>query len=371
MNTKRNPPIAMLGGTFNPIHNAHLFMAEAARRVLGPCEVLLMVDRDPPHKQIAGDVTAAQRFRMAELAVMGMDGITASDMELKREGKSYTVDTLRALLKERPGAQLRLIVGGDMLADLPTWREAGEICRLAKIIAVPRPGRGGAEAADAARVREALGADVTVLDTPAPDISSTMIRERVRAAKPIGDLTPPAVTAYIYEEGLYFPSELRNMQARLRESLSPTRFAHTMGVVKTAVDLAARHGADGERARLSALLHDCGRAVDKGALTHAAASERLAREQFGVTDEVVLTAIRLHTTGGPRMDRLARILYLADMIEPNRAYPGVEELRALANENLTAAVIGGMEQTLRYVESRGLTADENTLAALAALKNEK
>ena len=122
--------IGILGGTFNPIHAGHVQMAVAARDALRLDRVLLMVAADPPHKRVAEAVAGAHRLRMAQLAAAGLPRVEASDLELRRTGRSYTVDTLRELHGRYPGASLYWIVGSDMLHDMPTWHRVEEIFRL-------------------------------------------------------------------------------------------------------------------------------------------------------------------------------------------------------------------------------------------------
>ena len=116
--------IGLFGGSFNPIHNGHIDMARRVKEQFGLSRVLFMVAKDPPHKELLGNVPAEARLRMAEAALCGEEGLFASGMELERPGKSYTVDTVRALLAEMPDAKISLIVGEDMLQNLPSWREA-------------------------------------------------------------------------------------------------------------------------------------------------------------------------------------------------------------------------------------------------------
>ncbi len=364
--------IGMLGGTFNPIHNGHIQMAQAALEQIGLDRVLLMVDRDPPHKTVQDAIPASYRFEMARLAAqeLGEPKIAACDIELKREGKSYTIDTLRDLQKRNPGAQLFCIVGGDMLKDLPNWKQAREIFRIAAIVAFAREGLQGTEQQDAQRLREEFGAVVHLLNVAIPPISSTQVRQHIRDALPISGLLPLMVEKYLYENGLYFPPFIKAMQEKLRAALNNNRYQHTMGVVRCAQWLAQRYQVNSHQARLAALLHDCGRGVDGGNLTHAKTSQRLARQVYGVTDDAVLRAIGLHTTGAPDMDDLCKIIYLADMIEPGRDYQGVAALRQLAQRDLNLAVMAGLRQTIDFVQHNGKTVDPASLETLEALQRE-
>jgi len=363
--------IGILGGTYNPIHNAHILLAETALQSLALDRVLLMVDRDPPHKTVQGGTPGPVRYQMVQAAADALqENLIPCDMELYRQGKSYTVDTLAALHEQYPGAQLFWIVGGDMLDNLPHWKNVAEIFRSADIICAARKDRQWQEEQLAEQYRQQYQARIHLLSVDLPPISSTEVRERVQQALPVSHLIPNGVETYIYEQGVYLPEEIRCIQKTLRETLKESRYRHTMGVVRTAIDLACRYGEDPQKARLAALLHDCGRGVEPGALKHAQVSAQMAKDIFGVHDESILRAIRLHTTGAAGMSRLERIIYLADMIEPYRAYPGVDALRALAAEDLDRAVLLALEHTIAYVQAQGQRVHPASLEALKDLQLE-
>lgn len=199
--------LGIMGGTFNPIHNGHLAIADLARRELRLDEVRFMPTGDSPHKRV--DVPGWQRLRMVELALRGRPGFTASDMEVRRAGRSYTCDTLRAIHAREPDVELVFILGGDMFMDIPTWREPGEIIALAALAAAPRPGEDVTRLEHMARyLRETFGARVDVLRGMGPEISSTEIRGMVRAGRDISALVPPNVAAYISDNELYKEREI-------------------------------------------------------------------------------------------------------------------------------------------------------------------
>lgn len=375
METQAKKPrerIGILGGTFNPIHNRHLQMAESVRRQFHLSKVLLIVAKEPPHKRVEDAIPAKDRLAMVQLAAAGHACIEVSDVELAREGKSYTIDTLSLLQQRYPGAAFALIVGGDMLRDLPSWREAEALMHRTSIIGVPRaldqadsPDKGKTGEA-AALLRERYGADVHLSDMELSPVSSTQIRTRAFDALPLAGLVPAAVERYIHERGLYQGTEYRALAARCKEALSKRRFHHTISVVITAIALAERYGVDGKKARLAALLHDYGRSVEWDALRHAAVGEALAREELGVRDEEVLRAIRLHTTLDVDATLLDKVVYLADMVEPGRDYPGVDDIRTLAREDLNAAVVLGLNRTISFLRERGIPVDETSLRAREA-----
>lgn len=212
----------ILGGTFDPVHRGHLAVAAAARRGLGLDEVVLLPSRVPAHRAGAPGASPAHRLAMASLAAAAAgEPFRASDLELTREGPSYTADTLRALQKSGHEAwQLYFLIGADAFAEIATWRDYPALLELAHFAVCSRsgwpagdlPGRLPALAdrmlpAAALRARPVLGRGlptrVFLLDVATPDVSSTEVRARARVGLPIVDLVPPEVAQYIATHGLY------------------------------------------------------------------------------------------------------------------------------------------------------------------------
>ena len=196
--------LGILGGTFDPIHLGHLRIAVTAMQEAQLHELLLLPDGDPPHKQPLTD--GADRLRMARLAVAGYPGFSVSDMELRRQGTTYTVDTLVELLNQDPGRELYYIIGADTLKLFPTWKTAGKVAGLCRMLVAPRP---GSDLDEIRWFQRKLFADYglvsMLLSEPGPDISSTAIRQMVRAGEDISALVPRAVADYIKDKGLYLP----------------------------------------------------------------------------------------------------------------------------------------------------------------------
>lgn len=376
--------IAMFGGSFNPIHRGHIEIVQAAKERFSLDRVLIMVANDPPHKQIADGISAAHRLEMTRIALEDMDGLEACDLELKRPGKSYTVDTLGELRELYPEAELYCMVGADMLLTLDTWHNAEELFKRARFIAIGRPDSGSMEAA-AERFRREYGADITISGITGPDISSTMIRNAVENGMDISDMATDGVVAYIYENGFYFADEINIIRKRLQDELSPKRYAHTMGVVRMAAELASRYGADGRKVQLAALLHDCAKfaweyqqqladeyGIDISGMhkpiVHGPLGAERARREFGVIDEEILSAIDCHSVCRPGMGILDKIVYLSDKIEHGRSYEGLERIRIEAEKSIDNGVIACIEHGLGYLEERGEQVHPNTLLALEELK---
>jgi nicotinate-nucleotide adenylyltransferase len=194
--------IGILGGTFNPPHLGHLVCAQEAYVQLGLHRVILIPARTPPHKPVEGEPGAAHRLELCRCAIDGDERFDVSDLEINREGTSYTVDTLAELNSRVPDSELFLIVGGDVAAGLPSWREPERVLSPATLAVAKR--RGTARE----KVERALGGlpggeRTEYFRMPRIGISSTMIRRRVQAGEPITYLTPAPVADYIERHNLY------------------------------------------------------------------------------------------------------------------------------------------------------------------------
>ena len=193
--------LGVMGGTFDPIHYGHLFVAEEARARFTLDHVLFVPNGAPPHKKEYGLTAARHRYEMTRLAIADNPAFSCTTLELDRVGPSFTVDTLTTLRDQYPAAELFYITGIDAIADILTWRRHAEIIRMATFIAASRPGFDLKTLQD--RLPAAYMERILLLGTTAQGISSTEIRERTRAKLPTRYLTPPEVLDYIDAHHLY------------------------------------------------------------------------------------------------------------------------------------------------------------------------
>lgn len=192
--------LGLYGGRFDPVHTGHLLVAEAAREALGLDEVWFIPSKDPPHKPAT--VAAAHRHAMTLLAGASHPQFFVSDLELKRAGPSYTVDTVEALKRERPEDELYYLLGVDAYAEIASWHRPKDLVERVRMVALPRPGYN-------LRALEPYYLErVTVLETPRWEVSSTAIRQRLRQGKSVRYLVPEAAAAYLAKHGLYRPEAL-------------------------------------------------------------------------------------------------------------------------------------------------------------------
>ena len=377
--------IGIFGGTFNPPHLGHLAAARTAVAVLGLDKLLIIPAAIPPHKELPeGTPEPERRLAMAAKladALLLPEKVEVSSLELDRTGKSYTSDTLAQLKEAYPGAELWLLMGTDMFLTLHLWHEPERILELAGVCAFGRTEQDGESVF--APQREHLektfpGARITTVTLPGlVDISSTRLRELLAEEKG-AEYLPPSVYGYILMNGLYGTRadlkrlDIPELRACSYSMVLEKRVRHIRGTEEEAVRLARRWGADEDMARRAGILHDCTK--------YLSGEEHIAIcEQYGVPlDELERTAPKLlHSKSGACMARhvfgeylttLEKILYVADYMEPNRDFDGVERLRELAYSDLDRALLLGVETTVQEMKERDLPVHKNTLQAQAWLR---
>lgn len=191
--------IGILGGTFDPIHLGHLIMAETAREAMGLDEVWFVPAFRAPHKPQPPVASADQRLEMVRLATRKHPRFRVEDIELRHGGTSFTVDTMRRLVRRHPAVEFHFIVGADMAETLHTWHRAEELLELVRFIALRRPGSD----CDPDRWPEMVRRRVNVVDAPLIGISSSDIRRRAAEGKSVRYLVPDDIYDYIKENRIY------------------------------------------------------------------------------------------------------------------------------------------------------------------------
>lgn len=383
--------IGIYGGTFNPPHTGHRKAAREAIWALGLDKLLVIPTAEPPHKELPEESAGPeQRLELARLCFGGLEGAEVSPLEMERGGKSYTADTVAELRRLYPGAELWLIMGGDMFLSLEKWYKSGELLREAGIAVSARADERERILAEAEKLRRERGARVRFIDEPPIVISSTALRESLRRAEGREYLTEETY-AYIVKNRLYGArAELGWLREQAVKLLDPRRVPHVLGVEQEAVRLAERWGAEVYDAAAAGILHDItkkcndkeqlqlcekyGTMIDNlereiPKLLHAKTGADLAWHEFGVSP-AIREAIRWHTTGRENMSLLEKIIYLADYIEPNRDFEGLDRLRALAYENLDEALRLGLQMSLDEMEERRIVPHPNSLRALQYIEKE-
>ena len=372
--------IGIYGGSFNPPHLGHLAAARAAVPAVELDKLVFIPAGVPPHKTLApGSPNRAQRLEMTAIAAdqLLMPAVTEVwDTELHREGKSYTADTLEEAAQRWPGDELWLLMGTDMFLTLHNWVEPEKILALAGVCAFGRTEKDSEEVFAPQRdyLSRTFNAKMATVSIPdLVDISSTRLRELLGEGKG-REFLPQAVYGYILREKLYgTDADLKRLSMEDLRCVSYSmvyakRLAHIKGCEEEAARLANRWGAGEERMRKAAILHDCTKYFsvqehldicdkygvelcqlerDTDKLLHAKSGAALAKYVFGM-DDGIFNAILYHTTARAGMSLEEKILYVADYMEPCRAFPEVGELRRLAYTDLDRAV--GMGTSLAVQE---------------------
>jgi len=188
--------IGIFGGTFDPIHTTHVAIGRAALKHKGLDEVLFVVAAAPPHKGTEDITDANLRYAMVEAALADEPGLRPCDLELHREGPSYTADTVKALREQYPDAEFLLIVGEDSLVDLPNWYKTQDILDEVRLLVLPRPGT-------QQPISDALEGHYEMLPFEESKLSSTDVRNRLIAGGGVADVLPAGVQRIVTEKGLY------------------------------------------------------------------------------------------------------------------------------------------------------------------------
>ncbi len=387
--------IGIYGGTFNPPHLGHVRGAQYALEALDLRKLLVIPCCISPHKKLPeNSPTPIQRLEMLKLCFHNEGKIEVSDLELKRGSTSYTYETVAQVKEQYPDAEIILFMGTDMFLSFLSWRNPQEILNNASLAVFYRGERNEKSAvAEQKAALEERGAKVYLVDNPITTISSTDLR-RMLIFGCADKFLPPKVWDYIRENKLYEAENnlkslsIEDLQRAVVSLLKPSRVNHVLGCQDTAVRLAKRWGANETDAARAALLHDVTKALD-GPLQltlceaygivldsfsvenpktiHALTGSLVAERVFG-ENQAVVSAIRSHTTGKTDMGLLQKIIYMADYIEPNRDFPGVEDLRRLADTDLDRAMKRGLEMTLDMLRQQGKEISRASIDALAWLE---
>lgn len=385
--------IAVFGGSFNPPHNGHVEAARKAAAELNADRLIVMPAAKAPHKELSSSSPSAEeRFELTRLAFEGIEKTEVSDIELRRKGLSYSVDTLSELKQLYPGAELIMLIGTDMLASFETWKDYKRIFELCRLAVFPRK---SGELEEIHRLKDyyfnTYGTEIFETAIAPIEVTSTQLREMLKA-RAGNNLLPQPVYKEIISHRYYGAKP--NFEWLRQNSyiyLDEKRVPHVQGCEQEAVRLAERWGEDKELAAEAGILHDITKKLkgpeqlllceEYGIITdveerinikllHAKTGAAFARDKFGICDEVY-SAIWWHTTGRENMTLLEKIVYMADYIEPTRCFEGVDELRRLAYEDIDAAMIKGLVMSLDDLAQRNYEPHPNSIKALEWLQKNK
>lgn len=374
----------LFGGTFNPPHVAHLRLAEKAIEGAGLDRVIIMPAFIPPHKAAPELLKSEDRFELCRRTFCG-EKFEISDLELRRKGKSYTVQTLEELKKLYPDDEFFLIIGSDMLLSFKNWYRYEDILKYASLCVMTREKAVSRKTLFeyCKNVLKLSSEDFIILDSDAFELSSTEVRQKAKEGKNLSNMLTEKANEYIKEKSFYSDVSYEKIKDLLKERLDEHRYIHSLGVADSAKELAVRFGADENKAYLAGLLHDITKnetnerqlklfesdgiilnQVEKNnpKLWHAMTAPIFIKNELGVTDEEILSAVRYHTTGRASMSLLEKIVYIADYISAERDYPDVDVMRALAKESLEKAALYSLEYTLKKLSKSELVIHNDSLS---------
>lgn len=374
--------LGILGGSFNPPHPGHIRYALGAAEHLKLDKVMMVPAADPPHKKLAyGSPEPAKRLEMCRFAAREYPVIEVSDIELLREGKSYTVDTLGEIRKNYPDDDLFLIMGMDMFLSFDKWYMPETICSMATIVVACREGKDSSRT-DLADMMEKkivseFGGSVVRIPLDYIEMSSTTVRRML-----VFDCGEYCLDRDVYDfirkTGAYTTG--KNRKALTLDELrtdayslhDEKRIPHVSGCEETAAKLAEHWKIHVESARRAAILHDVTKAAKLPqqlilaerygiihkmdakrfpTVNHAFTASAVAQHVYGESEEVC-SAICWHTTGKEKMSDLEKIIYIADFIEPTRTFDGVDNFRELAYKDLDECLCRSLEHSLNYLAGR-------------------
>jgi nicotinate-nucleotide adenylyltransferase len=391
--------LAVLGGSFNPVHIGHLFLAGELLHGLGYDRVLLVPAYQSPFKLEANiGPSSRDRLDMLFASITGDERLSVEDCEIRREGISYTIDTLKDIIQRyQPEGKPGLVIGDDLAEGFPLWKDSSGILDIAEIIIARRKGTEAKSRPFPCRQ----------LENAIMDISSGLVRERIRTGAAWEYLVPAGARIIIEDRSLYTEASdsptvtvrdleiprdfLVRIEEEARRRLSPGRFLHSRNTALLARDLAERWGQDTAAAWLAGIGHDICKSMKeeellelarkdgmeisafeekKASLLHGRAAAVFLRERFGIEREDVLEAIRVHTAGEPGMGPLARILYIADKIEVGREKIDPALRRLVREKSLEEVFPAVLEQTVSWLRARHIDLLKETLDLLKSARED-
>ncbi len=384
--------LGIFGGSFDPPHRGHASAAAACVNALGLDKLLVIPDNAPPHKSLSENTPGAEeRATLTRLCMRHVPKARVSDMELRRGGKSYTVDTVFEAAKEYPDAKIYLLLGTDMLESFERWKDCYSIMERATIVVFTR------RESELRLVREKTGylqreygARVKIVEHEEVEISSTDLRAMLPKRGGVEFFDDKEYSEIIKHRYYDAKPDFQWLRGKAYEMLDARRVAHVQGTEITAERLAKRWGADADEAREAAILHDITKKEDsrtqlrlcekygitlddmekeEGKLLHSKTGAAIAKYEFGCSDDV-FNAIYWHTTGRENMALLEKIIYMADYIEPTREFDNVDEMREMAFKDLDLALKMGFTSCIADMNERGVRLHARTIGALQWITDE-
>lgn len=364
--------IAVFGGTFNPVHNEHVALVNQAISGLELDKIIITPTFTPPHKSTV-PAPAEHRLNMLKRAFLGNEKVEISDFEIKNQGKSYTYLTVEHFKSLYPDSTLYFLVGGDMLTDFKTWRYPERILASCTLAVIARQDYFTDWEGEREYFKKTFGKEFVRLSYTGKECSSTKIRIYSALSLPISDQVPKQVEEYIKENEIYSQLEYADY---IKKVLPEKRLKHTANVICQALKKVKELKLDEKKVITSALLHDLAKYQDKAdykdfdlpsgvpqAVEHAFLGAYIAEHVLGISDSEVIDAIKFHTSGKANMSTLTKLIFVADMIEEDRDYDGVEYLRQLYETDFEKCLVECLKEEVIHLKNKKQYIYHETLSA--------
>lgn len=377
--------IGLMGGTFNPIHIAHLIIAEWIKDEWDLEKIVFIPTGNPPHKSKNNLLESNIRFDLVEIALSSNIYFEISDFEMIKKEVSYTIDTVSYFSNKYPDEKLYFIIGADTLFKLEKWKDFKELAKMVEFITYSRWGYNKLQIENRIQIlKKDFGFQIYYSNGPEIQISSSNIRDRLREGLSIKYMVPDLVIGEIQKRGCIKELQMEILKNKVRDKLGEYRYKHTLNVLEIGLKLARTYNIPKEKVQIAALLHDYEKEIslekakelllEHGVfiedqsminidLIHGELASFIAKADFGIEDKDILNAIKYHTTGRAEMSVLEKIIYLADLIEPSRNIDKLNQIREMAYIDLDKAVLMAMDNTIEYLISRGSLINIDTINA--------
>lgn len=364
--------IAIFGGTFNPVHLEHKNLVKRAIEELNLDKLIIVPTNIPPHKKTEL-ASGEDRINMLKLCFLEEEKVEVSDFEIKSGGTSYSYLTVAHFKSAYPNDQLFFLVGGDMLKDFKTWKFPERILASATLAVFHREGFLYDEEEERKFFNKTFNKDYVNLIYSGENLSSTRIRIYSALSLPLNGLVSEKVEEYIQEKQLYRGGRIFDY---VKKTLPLKRLIHTAEVAVSALTKVKELGLDKDDVITACILHDCAKYIDyksvKGfklpdgvpsPVVHAFLGAYIAEKHLKISNEEIIDAIRYHTSGKANMSTLGKLLFVADMVEKNRSYEGVERLREIFELDFNKCFIECLKEEMVHLLNKKQYIYSETISA--------
>ncbi len=367
----------IFGGTFDPMHIGHISILKSAAKSRYLDKIIVIPSAYPPHKSLSDISFSTYRYIMTKIALENSEfdiPVVLSDIELIREGKSYTIDTIREIKSGLSDSdKIVLIYGSDIVFEIEGWYKPEEIMYECELFLAKRPGFTGDKLSEkTASLENKYNAKIKYFNADFIDVSSSMLRCYLTKNEKFDEYyLVPHLKEWIIRNNIYSNSEildliseqtvllLQQYEYQLQKFVTKERLVHSLNTMIEAVKLANIFGGDIRKCAIAGLLHDCAKSViaredemlaiksqpdyDENSISpdimHAYLGKQIAQKRFNINDPDILNAIYYHTTSRVNASHLEKIIFIADKIEPARPFSGIEKIREISYKNLNEGLL--------------------------------